>query len=287
VAAVFSENIREGSSVMALTINNNIASLQTDRQLTKRSSELKKNFEALASGTRINRASDDPAGLAVALDLLSNAQVSDVGQRNISDAVSAADIADGAISSAAEITGRLSELASQASNGTLSDQQRSALNSEYQALVGELDRIAQTTEFNGISLLSGGGSVTVQAGSDGSSSSQLGVPFPGVSASSLGLSSSIATQNGALQAIDEAKRATESLAASRGEIGATVSRLEVASENLRASSVNEREAASQIYDADIAAESARLVSNRIGQQAGVAIKAQANILPQLALKLLQ
>lgn len=272
---------------MALTINTNVASLQADRNVEKSTNKLKSSLEQLASGKRINRASDDPAGLSVAISLLANSSVSDVAQRNISDAVSAANIAEGGISTASDITGRLAELAQQASNGTLSAEQRTGLNNEYNALRAELDRVAATTEFNGQSLLSGSTSYSIQAGTNGSSSSQLSVPLPGVSSSSLGLSSSIGSQADALNALNEAKSAVNRLAEARGEIGATVSRLEVATENLRASSVNEKQAASQILDADIAEQSARSISARIQQQSAVAVKAQANILPQLALKLLQ
>ena len=272
---------------MALTIRSNIPSLQADKQIQKRSQDLAKNYESLSSGKRINKASDDPAGLAVALNLLNQADTSDVAQRNISDAVSATNIAEGAISTASDITTRLSELATQASNGALSADQRTALNTEFTSLTQELDRIAQTTEFNGQQLLSGSTTFVVQTGTDGSANSQLAVPLPGVSSSSLGLNSRLDSVDNARKALDETRKAVESLAQSRGDIGSSVSRLDVANENLRASAVNTRDAASQIYDADIAEQSARSIANRIGQQAAVAVKAQANIAPQLAIKLLQ
>jgi flagellin len=269
------------------SINDNIPSRKVDRELSKKTNELRKNFESLSSGKRVNSASDDPAGLAVALDLLTDAAVSDVGSRNISDAVSAANIADGSLQSATEITTRLSELATQASNGTLSDSQRGQLNKEYQSLRTELDRISQTTEFNGQKLLNGSTSISVQAGTDSQSTSQLAVNFPGVSSSSLGLSSDISTQAGAKAAIDEAKAASETIASARGTIGADVSRLDTALENIASASINLRDAASQILDADIAETSAKLTANKIGQQAAIAIKAQANIQPENVLKLLQ
>ncbi|MCC6953953.1 MAG: flagellin FliC [Deltaproteobacteria bacterium] len=271
---------------MALKINTNIPSLRSDREISKKTAALNKNFESLASGKRINRASDDPAGLSIALALQTSASVSDVARRNINDAVSASNIAEGAISTASDISARLSELASQASNGVLSDEQRESLNSEFNALRSELDRISQTTEFNGQQLLGGSANFVVQAGTDGSSNSQISVPFPSVSAAGLGLSSNLSSQASARQALDETRAAVDRLAQSRGDIGATVSRLEVANENLRASSVNERDAASQILDADIAEQAAQLTANRIGQQAAVAVKAQANLTSQLALRLL-
>lgn len=268
------------------SINSNIPSLRVDRALSKKSDELRKTFNQLSSGLRVNSASDDAAGLAIATDLLSNAKIDDVGSRNISDAISAANIAEGALNSASDITSRMGELASQASNGTLSASQRSALNNEYQSLRSELDRISQTTEFNGMRLLGGGTSIGVQAGNDSSSNSQLSLNFPGVSSSSLGLSSDISTQQNAMSALDEAKSANQSLAQARGDIGSGVSRLDTAFENLRSASVNSKDAASQIMDADFAEITSRLTANKIGQQAAVAIKAQANLQPQNVLKLL-
>lgn len=271
---------------MALSVNNNIASLQTDRQLAKKTDELKKNFAKLSSGLRINSASDDAAGLAIATGLLANASINDVGVRNVSDAISAVNIAEGSVSSASDIVARLSELATQASNGTLSSTQRTALNQEFQSLRGELDRISQTTEFNGQQLLNGSTTIDVQAGADSTGNAQLSVSFPGVSASSLGLNTDISTQGNALQALDEAKNAVNSLASARGDIGSSVSRFDVAIENLRSSSTNARDAASQIRDADIADTSAKLTAAKIGQNVAAAVKAQANLDPQIVLRLL-
>ena len=271
---------------MSLTINSNVSSLQTQRQLGNRTEALEKNFERLSSGKRVNRASDDPAGLAVALSILAEADTGVVAARNISDGVSALSIADGALQSSSDILTRLGELSTQAANGTLSAEQRSALNNEYQALKSELDRIASTTEFNDQALLSGSSTINLQAGTDGSENSQLGVNLPGVSASSLGLADNILTQENARLAIDQTKSAIASVASSRAEIGAAESRLSTAFTNLQTTQLNQRSAASRILDADYAEESAKLVSNRIGQQAGAAVGAQANILPQLALKLL-
>lgn len=272
---------------MAFSINDNIPSKQVDRQLHKRQEGLNSSLEKLASGKRINRAADDPAGLAVALDLLAVADTAAVATRNISDGVSAASIADGAIQSASDITVRLSELAQQSANGTLSAEQRTSLNNEYQQLTAELDRISATTEFNGQKLLSQSSTINIQAGTDGSSDSRIAIALPGVSSSSLGLTADISTADGARQAVEQTRSAQQSLAKSRGEIGSGVSRLTEAYENLRSGEVSNREAASRILDADVADESAKSIANQIGLQSGVAIKVQANQLPQLALNLLK
>lgn len=271
---------------MSLTINTNIPSIQANNQLSSKLKELQKNFESLASGKRINRAADDPAGLAIALDLLANADTGAVAARNISDGVSALSIAEGSLSSAADITVRMSELATQAANGTLSDTQRGALDKEYQALSAELNRISATTEFNGQQLLSGSTSISIQAGTGGGAESQIGVSLPGVSSSSLNLTANLLSQDSARQAIEQSKSAVSSLASSRAEIGAGESRLQAAFQNLKTAEVNQRGAASSILDADIALESANLARNKIAVQGAAAISVQANIIPQLAQKLL-
>ncbi len=267
-------------------VNSNIPSLRANQQLQNKTSDLRKTFTQLSSGLRVNSASDDAAGLAIATSLLANATLDDTGARNISDGISAANIADGALASASDITSRLGELAQQASNGTLSASQRSALNAEFSSLSQELDRIAQTTDFNGTQLLGGGVSIDVQAGTDGSSSSQLSLNFPGVSSSSLGLTADLSSQASAQAALDQARSAADKVAQARGTIGSSVSRLDTAFENIRSASVNSRDAASRILDADFAEVSSRLAANKIGQQSAVAISAQANLQSANVLKLL-
>lgn len=268
---------------MAIRINSDVAS----KEINRSSENLRKSFGKLSSGLRVNDASEDPAGLAIAVDLLTNASLDDVAQRNVNDAASAANIAEGSLSSAADITQRMADLATQASNGTLSSEQRSALNNEYQQLRGELDRIAQTTQFNGQQLLSGSSSISIQVGTDSSTDSQLKVSLPGVSSASLGLPNDINSEANAKSALDQTKQAVESLAAARGQIGSTVSRLDTAYENLSSAATSIRDAASQIRDADVAQEAAKSLAYRIQQEAAVAVKAQSNLSPQLALKLLQ
>ena len=271
---------------MSITINTNISSLQANRELNKQASELTKHFDKLSSGLRIARASDDPAGLAIAMDLLANADTGAVASRNISDGVSLTSIADGALESATDITDRMSELAAQAANGTLSDQQRGALNNEYQQLQSELDRIAGSTEFNGVKLLEENSTVSIQAGTDSSSNSQMMLSLPSVSSSNLGLPTSIATQNSAQQALEGISAARDTLTSARGAIGAVTSRLETAFENVKTQELGQREAASRIRDADVAQESSGLVASRIREQISGAISAQTNQTPSLALQLL-
>lgn len=270
---------------MSITINTNLFSLRQQRDLNRSSQALGQSFDRLSSGKRINRASDDAAGLQIAAQLFADERAFSVAARNISDANSQLDIADGALQSAQSITTRLRELSVQAANGTLSDDQRSALANEFNSLRSELDRINQSTEFNGQQVL--GQSTTVQSGVDSSENSQTEVVVGDVSSDSLSLDTlDISTQAGAQAAVDATDSAIQSIASSRGEIGAAQSRLATTLNNVRTAELGRAEARSRIEDADVAAESANLVANRIRQEAGVSLSALSNLQPEQALRLL-
>ncbi|MCC6220772.1 MAG: flagellin FliC [Deltaproteobacteria bacterium] len=272
---------------MSLTIQSNINSLKANKELNKQEAALKKSFEKLSTGKEINKASDNPAALAIAMELLTDADTSTVAARNISDAVSVTNIVDSSLETASDITLRMRELATQASNGTYSNEQREALNDEFQSLSAELDRIAQTTEFNDQQLLSTDGSISLQIGTDGDVSSQISLPLKAVSSSSLGLGSTdISTQANATQALSSIESASETLTDARSDVNVVANQLSFTFESLQVSEQNKRDAASRILDADIATESANLVTNQIREKAALAVKAQANIMPELALKLL-
>lgn len=161
-----------------LSLNSNLSSLRVQRGLNDSTARLSTTFERLSSGQRINRASDDAAGLAVADQLRVQARLSNTALRNISDGISALNIVDSSLQSQSNIITRLQELATQSANGTLSDRQRSTLNGEYQSLVREFGRIGNTTQFNNINLLLGGhrsnpGQFNIQAGISGSTTANL------------------------------------------------------------------------------------------------------------------
>lgn len=286
---------------MAITIGSNIASLQAQRRLGLATDALARTFERLSSGQRINRASDDAAGLAIADALRANQRVATVAIRNANDGISTIGIADSALGEIGNVLSRLAELAEQSANGVFSTQQRSALSNEFVALASEIERIANTTTFNGVKLLSGGAQFTLQVGFNSSSTSQ--VSFTGVEgtlaalglaqASKSSLSYSIAdstaelAQSASRLALDAINGAISSLAAQRGVLGATESRLQVAINNLTVSRENFAAAESRIRDVDVATEAAELTRLGILQQAGAAVLAQANQQPALALSLLQ
>jgi flagellin len=262
--------------------DNNSSSIR--RFLDQSTSQVNRSNERLSSGKRINRAADDAAGLAIAQALLAEERTLSVASRNISDGVSVSQIQDAAITSISDISVRQAELAAQASNGTLSDEQRATLNAEYQALGQEAQRIAATTEFNGVNVLSSG--VNLQVGTDSSANSQ--VALQGASSEALtGAIGNILTAGAAVSALDGANSRIDTAATTRGELGATASRLEFADANVVSRRENVIAAQARIEDADVATETADRLSASIRQQTSVALQAQANVSVSAVQRLLQ
>jgi flagellin len=284
-----------------ITINSNLASLKGQRILAQSSEALNRTFEKLSSGQRINRASDDAAGLAIADSLKASQRVANVAVRNANDGISTIAIADGALGQIGNVLTRLAELAQQSANGTYSTSQRSALQNEFVALASEIERIAVTTTFNGVALLSGTSAVVLQVGFDSQSTSQIaltgvtgtlaGLGLASQNSSALSFSINAAStelaQSAARLAVDGINGAIGSLAVQRGNLGAVESRLSVAINNLSVARENFAGAESRIRDVDVASESAELTRLNILQQAGASVLAQANQQPQLALSLLR
>ena len=285
---------------MPITLGSNIASLKAQRTLGLSTDALSRTYERLSSGQRINRASDDAAGLAIADNLRAQSRVATVAVRNANDGISTIAIADSALGEIGNVLSRLAELAEQSANGVFSTVQRSALSNEFIALGSEIERIALTTEFNGVKLLSGGGSLVLQVGFNSSSLSQisftgvqgtlqsLGLAGAGLSALSYSISGNNIEQgqSASRMALDAINGAISSLASTRGTLGATESRLQVAINNISVARENFLAAESRIRDVDVATEAAELTRLGILQQAGAAVLAQANQQPSLALSLL-
>jgi flagellin len=233
--------------------------------------------ERLASGRRINTASDDAAGLAVASELEAATRRDAQASRNISDGISAARLADQALRGTAEGLERLAELAARAANGLLSDGQRQAIQAEADALVAEIDRSAATTALNGTSLLQGGDGVEIHASGSGDPASQIAVPTSDASAAGLGVDAlDLGSEAGARAALDSLGAASGSVAAARAGIGAAESRLTAAAGALRVQREQTAAAAGRIADADVAAEAANEAAAGIQARVGVAVAAQAN-----------
>ena len=284
---------------MSITIGSNISSLKAQRQLTKSTSSLSSTYSKLSSGMRINKASDDAAGLAIADSLKADQKIASVAIRNANDGISSIAIADGALSQVSDVLTRLAELAEQSANGVYSTDQRSALQNEFSALGSEIQRIALTTEFNGVKLLSGGAGITLQVGFDSNADSQISIRNVTGTLESLGIGNSVgamtysisgatieAGQSASRAALDAVNNAIGSLAATRGNLGAVESRLTVTINNLEVAKENFASAESQIRDVDVASEAAELTRLNILQQAGASVLAQANQQPGIALSLL-
>ncbi len=280
---------------MAITLGSNIISLQAQRRLSDASLRLNEVFERLSSGQRINKASDDAAGLAIADSLRADQRLASVAIRNANDGVSVVAIADGALGQISAILTRMAELAEQSANGVFSNEQRSALQNEFVALGSEIQRIADTTVFNGVNLISGNATITLQIGLDNSLDSRLTISNVQAQLQNIGLAAagskalnrSISTQDAAQTALSTVKEAIASVSAIRGNLGAAEARLRVAITNLSVARENFAAAESRIRDADVAAEAAELTRLTILQQAGAAVLAQANQQPSLALALLR
>jgi len=286
---------------MGININTNLASIRGQRLMDQSSNSLGRVFERLSSGLRVNKAVDDAAGLAIAGGLQVNKRIATVAMRNAQDGISTLAIAEGAIESIQGVLGRLAELATQSANGVYTSVQRSALQNEFMSLGSEIERIAVTTAFNGVALLSGPQVINFQIGFDAASTARIALDQSGgatlqalglAAAGSSALTYSIAganvqfAQSAAQTALGAINTAVVSLNAIRGTLGAVEARLGTAIQNLAVTRENNQAAESRIMDADVAMDAAELTRLNILQRAGAAVLAQANQAPQLAIQLL-
>ncbi|MFM1872770.1 MAG: hypothetical protein RL398_2192 [Planctomycetota bacterium] len=275
---------------MGLRVNTNIASLNAQRNTSQVTTRLARNFQRLSTGLRISTAADDAAGLAISERLRS--QVRSLGQasRNANDGISLVQVGEGALNEVSNILVRLRELAIQSANGSSSSADKNTIKEEFDSLVNEVNRIAQSTEFNGIKLLDGSStSVTFQVGINTTANiDQLQVTLDAALSTSLGLASLDVGSNGststAITAIDAAINTVSQL---RGTFGSLQNRLQSTIANLGVTSESLSAAESRIRDVDVAFETAELTRNNILQQASISILSQANSQPQAALQLLQ
>ncbi|MGE6531806.1 flagellin domain-containing protein [Pseudomonas sp. NPDC077382] len=286
---------------MALTVNTNIASLNTQRNINNTNNALTTSMQRLSTGSRINSAKDDAAGLQISNRLTSQINGINVAVRNANDGISMAQTAEGALQQSTNILQRMRDLVIQAGNGSNSAEDKLSLDLEMDELATELDRISKTTSF-GTKLLfaddiGGAGSteVSFQVGAYGSDDDIIKVDFGGaVDSGTLGdgttlisaidVTSDAQTTKTRLDAIDGA---IESIDSQRATFGAVQNRFDNTIANLQNISENVSAARGRIQDTDFAAETANLSKNQILQQAGTAILAQAKQLPQAVLSLLQ
>ncbi|HEC68393.1 MAG TPA: flagellin [Candidatus Desulfofervidus auxilii] len=275
---------------MSLVINHNMMAMNAARNLGATYGRLAKSTQRLSSGLRINSAADDAAGLAVREQMRADIAVLRQGVRNANDGISMIQTADGALSVIDEKLIRMKELAEQAATGTYTDAQRQIMDSEFQQMASEITRIATATDFNGIKLLNGDQSagLTIHFGTGNSSSEDYyAVSINEATSSALGLNNvAISTQDLAKAALGNIDSAISSKDEIRANLGAMQNRLEATVSNLTIQAENLQAAESQISDVDVATEMTEFVRNQVLAQAGVAMLAQANALPQMALTLL-
>jgi len=277
---------------MGLRISTNLASMGAQRVLAKNSEEMGKSLQRLASGNRIGSAGDDAAGLSISENL--RAQIRSLGQaeRNAQDGISLVQVAEGGLSEIGNILVRLRELSIQASSDTIGDRERGFIDKEYQSLKAEVDRIANVTNFNGTPLLNGQApksELEFQVGARDNPADRISfdVKSFAVSTDSLGIGDIRA------QSIDDARTSINSLdeaigrvTGARAGLGAMQNKLQSTTNTISITKENLSQARSRIADTDVAEETTNLTQKTILQSAGVAVLAQANQMPQHALKLL-
>lgn len=276
---------------MGLRINTNVPSLGAQRALSQTNRRLDDNLRKLASGKRITRAGDDAAGLAISENLRSDIRSMRQAKRNANDGISLIQTAEGNLGEISNMLIRLRELAIQASSDTVGDKERSFSDIEFQNLKEEIDRISQSSEFNGIKLLNGtGGILDFQIGINNDPILDR-ISFDGnrtdATLGALGLDSeTIGSKIGAQNTLKRLDDALVNINGMRANLGAIQNRLTSTVNNLGISDENLSAARSRISDVDIASESSDLTKNTILQKAGASVLSQANTTPQIALNLI-
>jgi flagellin len=273
---------------MALVIQTNYAAMAAQKNLGASQKQLAGSFQKLSSGFRVNSAADDAAGLAVSESMKSQIRSYTVAERNAGDAISMAQTAEGSLGEVHDILGRMRELAVQSSNGSLTNNDRGYLNTEFGALQSEITRIQGSAKFNGVSLLNAtAASVKFQVGLNNVSTDQIDVTFGGVDLTGVGTANAnVSAASGALKALASIDTAIGSVSSYRSKFGSAMNRLDVATSNIQTMRLNVSAANSRIRDVDVATETSNLSKNQVLTQAGASILAQTNQLPQMAFGLL-
>ena len=284
---------------MAAVLGTNVASLWASKNLQSAQSNMANSVERLSSGLRINRSSDDAAGLGLANALTQQINSSEQGIRNLNDGISIVQTAEGALSQASEMAQRILSLAVQATNGTLSTTQKTSINDEMKALITGINNIQTRTKFSGNALLGAAATITIYNGKE--STDKIEISTTALAAISDGGGSSGAyTLSGWITTAATSSGATyyQSVAASaasyitaldtqRGLLGALQNQMEYSVNNITELSANLTAARSRVIDTDYASETANLTKGQILQQAATAMLAQANQMPNVILSLLK
>ena len=278
---------------MAFYINTNVSSMVAQKNLSKAQYAMDRSMERLSTGMRINRAADDATGLALSEGLQAEVASLNQAKRNANDGISLLQVAEGALNEIGTNLIRLRELAIQSANGTLDNTKRIFVQQEFAALLNEIDRIAEVTDFAGIKLLNGGSAagVTLQVGSDNDTFNQLTVTLDDVRSNQLGTTSMLSNQTvstigGAQNSLAVLDEAISHIVSERSDIGAFHNQLQSVVTNLSTAIENLSDANARIREMDVADETAELTRAQILIQVGVSVLSQANSAPQQALSLI-
>jgi flagellin len=280
---------------MAISILTNTASLGSQKSLNRTSTALSANFAKLSSGQRINTAGDDAAGLAISEKMKSQIRSMSQAERNANDGISLLQTAEGALNENSGILTRMRELSMQSANATLGTAERASIGEEFTQLTEEINRIAEVTQFNSQKLLDG--TVTdgfsFQVGINSSENDTIKANMVSTKSTEYGVGKTdltalkVDTAENAKASLEKLDTAIQDTSTARASLGATQNRLQVTVSNLQSANTNLSAANSRIRDVDVAEESANMTRNNILSQAGVAVLAQANQLPSMALSLLR
>jgi flagellin len=276
---------------MGLRIATNIASQAVQKNLRQVSNEGQGSLEKLSSGKRITKAADDAAGLAISTNLEAQTKGLRQATRNANDGISLVQVAEGGLNEVSNILVRLRELSVQASSDTVGESERGFLDKEYQQLTTEVERIAQSTTFNGTSLLNGEGSDEIEFQVGAYADEQNRIAFDASesnsSADEIGIGGTGVTEKeDALDSLENIDGAIEKISGYRANLGSIQSRLQSTVSNLEVQTINQDNARSVIQDVDVASESAKMASSNVVKQAGLSTLAQANSIPNSALRLI-
>lgn len=276
---------------MSIVVNTNVSALLAQNYLTNNQAGLSQAVNRLSSGLRINDASDDPAGLAISTTMATTSAALTQGARNGNDGISLLQTAQSAMNDISNLLQQMNGLASQASSGTYSSSNLTNVNTEFTALLSEINRVASSVSFNGINLLDGStSSISIQVGSGDTSFDRLSISLSNLTTGSAGLNISsldVSNNTNAQAALSALATALETVTTDLAGIGASESNLTAAVNNDNAISAELNAAKSRILDADYALESSNLSKFNILNQSNIAMLAQANSNPQMVLQLLR
>jgi flagellin len=276
---------------MPMYINTNVASLAAQKNLGHSQSALAKSFNKLSSGSRINTAADDAAGLAISESMKSQIRSYNVSERNANDAISMSQTAEGSLGTVTDILGRMRELATQGANGALASADRAYLGTEFKQLQAEISRVVTSTKFNGQSVINGTSTLNFQVGINNTAADRITVTFGAknglTSVVASGTTKVTGSAGNAQKALDQIDAALSAVSTSRARFGAAMNRFESVTANIQTVRLNISAANSRIRDVDVAEETATLSRTQVLTQAGTSILAQANQSPQAALGLLR